>query len=103
MPPVLVDSNSIIAARFSRDQSHKRATEITEAFDRGDLATGHVPSNALEEILNYVNERGSHGEAVATLDKLQKSNGCKIVYTQKSDFDVRKSFALSDQSESFGF
>jgi hypothetical protein len=91
MPPVLTDSNIIIAARFSRDQNHNRANEITAAFDHGDLPIGHIPSDALEEILNYVNERGSHEAAVATLDKLQESSGFEIVYTQKSDFDAGRS------------
>jgi hypothetical protein len=88
---VLVDSNVVIAARFSRDQNHDPGRRITDAFDLGDLPTGRITSDALEEIVNYVNERGGHDSAVATLDKLQESGGFEIVYTTKSDFDAGRS------------
>lgn len=91
MESVLVDSNVIIASRFSRDQNHQRGKEITEAFDHGDLPTGRIPSDALEEILNYIHTRASHDDAVETLDKLQESSGFEVVYTQKSDFDAGRS------------
>lgn len=91
MARVLIDSNVIIAARFSRDRNHERATEITAAFDHGDLPTGHVPSDALEEIMNYIHTRSGHDDAIATLDKLQESGGFEVVYTQKHDFDAGRS------------
>lgn len=37
---VLVDSNVVIAARFSRDRNHDPGRRITDAFDHGDLPTG---------------------------------------------------------------
>lgn len=52
---------------------------------------GRITSDALEEIVNYVNERGGHDSAVATLDELQESGGFEIVYTTKSDFDAGRS------------
>jgi len=91
MAHVLIDSNLVIAARFARDQNHERATEIVSGFDHGELPTGEIPSDALEEILNYVHTRSGNDDAIATLDGLQESRGFEVVYTAKSDFDAGRS------------
>ncbi|WP_424016853.1 type II toxin-antitoxin system VapC family toxin [Halorientalis pallida] len=91
MARVVVDANVLIAARLSRDQNHDRGSRITRAFDQGSLPTALVLSDVLEEVCNYLQERGTHDVATATLDALVESSGFELVYTPKSDFGAGRS------------
>jgi predicted nucleic acid-binding protein len=81
----------LIAARPSRDQDHDRARRIANAFDAGDLPTGIVLSDVLEEILDYLQARSTPAVAVETLDAVIESRGFELVYTPKADFVAGRS------------
>jgi len=91
MVQAVVDANVLIAARLSRDQHHDRALELATAFDSGALPPCYVPSDVLEEVVNYLQARSTHGRAVETLDALLESSGYEIVQTSKRDFDAGRS------------
>lgn len=91
MAKVAIDSNVLIAARLSRDQHHDKALELAQAFDHGELPAGYVISDVAEEVMNYLQARGSHDQSVGTLDALIESSGYEIVHTPKSDFDAGRS------------
>lgn len=91
MARVVVDANVLIAARLSNDQDHEQGRTLTEAFDTGDLPTAVVPSDVLEEVLNYLQARSTHDIAVSTLDAIVESSGFEIAITQKVDFDAGRS------------
>ena len=91
MARVVVDSNVLIAARLSRDQNHDRAVPIVAAIDEGDLPAAYVPSNALEEVCNYMRARSTHDAAIATLDALIESGGFELRYSPKADLDAGRS------------
>jgi len=87
----VVDANVLIAARLANDQDHDRGLKLSQAFDQGDLPTAYVFSDVLEEVLNYLEVRASHEQAVRTLDALVESSGFEIYHTPKSDFDAGRS------------
>lgn len=91
MARVVVDANVLIAARLSRDRNHERASEIAGRIDRNDLPTACVPSDVLQEVVNYLQARSSHDVAVRTLDALVESSGFALVHTTKRDFDAGRS------------
>ena len=91
MVTVVVDANVLIAARLSRDQNHDRGSSIAQAIDQGSLPTAHIPSDVLEEVLNYLQARAGHEVAIETLDALIESSGYTITWTPKSDFDAGRS------------
>ena len=91
MPRVVVDANVLIAARLSRDQNHDRGTAIAKGIDQGDLPVAYLPSDVLEEVINYLQARTRHGVATETLDALIESSGFELRYTSKSDFDTGRS------------
>ncbi len=87
----VVDANVLIAARLSRDQNHERGNAITQAIDQGELPTGYVLSDVLEEVINYLQARAGHGVATETLDAVIESSGFSLRQTAKSDFDTGRS------------
>jgi predicted nucleic acid-binding protein len=91
MAVVVVDANVLIAARLSRDQNHERGDAITQAIDQGTLPTAYVPSDVLEEVLNYLQARAGHDVATETLDAVIESSGFSLRQTTKSDFDTGRS------------
>jgi len=91
MPRALVDANVLIAARLSRDQNHDRGAAILHGIDDGQLPTGVVVSDVLEETINYIHAKSDQQAAAATLDALIESSGFDIVHTPKSDFDAGRS------------
>lgn len=91
MAAVVVDANVLIAARLSRDQNHERGSAISDAIDQGRLPTAYVLNDVLEEVINYLQARGGHDVAVATLDALIESSGFSLKHTPKSDFDAGRS------------
>ena len=91
MAAVVVDANVLIAARLSRDQNHERGAAIARAIDRGRLPTASVPSDVLEELLNYLQARAGHEVATETLDAIVESSGFSIRQTSKADFDAGRS------------
>lgn len=91
MQRVVVDANVILAARLGQDANHERAESIVSAIDRGHLPTAFVLSDVLTEVLNYLNERASHGAAVATLDALVDGSGFELVRSTKSDLVTARS------------
>lgn len=88
---VVVDANIVIAARLRRDATHDRAKAIVTGIDRGNLPTAVVLTDVLTEVLNYLNERASHGMAVATLDALVESSGFELVRPTNTDFTTGRS------------
>lgn len=98
MARVIVDANVLIVARLARDQNHDRGVAITRAIDGGELPTGVVLSNVLEEVLNYLQARGGHAIATETLDALVESSGFTLVQTPKADFDAGRSLFRTDES-----
>lgn len=98
MARVAVDANVLIAARLSRDQNHDRATDISRAFDVGELPTAYVVSDVLEEVLNYLHARSDHEAATRTLDALVESSGFEIVHTPKRDLDAGRSLFRRHES-----
>lgn len=91
MAQVVVDANVLIAARLERDTDHDRGRRIANAIDRGDLPEAYVPDDVLEEIINYLQRKASHGAAAATLDAVVESGGYEVVFTPKADFDAGRS------------
>jgi predicted nucleic acid-binding protein len=91
MAVAVVDANVLIAARLSRDQNHDRGEAITQAIDQGSLPTAYVPSDALEEVINYLHARAGHEVATETLDAVIESSGFSLRQTTKSDFDTGRS------------
>lgn len=91
MARVVVDANVLIAARLARDQDHDRAAAISRALDNGDLPKAVVPSDVVEEILNYLQARATHPIAVETLDAIIESSGFEMIHTPKHDFDAGRS------------
>jgi predicted nucleic acid-binding protein len=91
MARVVVDANVLIAARLSRDQNHDRGAAIAGAFDQGELPTAYLPSDVLEEVINYLQARSRPAVATETLDALVESSGFELVYTPKADFDTGRS------------
>jgi len=91
MAVVAVDANVLIAARLARDQNHDRGEAITTAIDQGQLPTGIVLSDVLEEVINYLQARGGHDIAVDTLDALIESSGFELTQTSKADFEAGRS------------
>lgn len=91
MVRVVVDANVLIAARLSRDQNHDRGTAIAQGIDQGKLPAAYLPSDVLEEVINYLQARTRHAVATETLDALIESNGFELLYTSKSDFDTGRS------------
>jgi len=91
MAVVAVDANVLIAARLARDQNHDRGEAITTAIDQGQLPTGIVLSDVLEEVINYLQARGGHDIAVETLDALIESSGFELTQTSKADFEAGRS------------
>jgi len=91
MAAVVVDANVLIAARLARDQNHERGEAITRGIDQGRLPTAYVPSDVLQEVLNYLQARGGHDVATDTLDALVESSGFALRQTPKSDFDAGRS------------
>jgi predicted nucleic acid-binding protein len=91
MAVVVVDANVLIAARLSRDQNHERGKAITQAIDQGSLPTAYVPSDVLEEVINYLQARAGHDVATETLDAIIESSGFSLRQTPKSDFDTGRS------------
>jgi len=91
MAVVAVDANVLIAARLARDQNHDRGEAITEAIDGGQLPTGIVLSDVLEEVINYLQARAGHDVAVETLDALVESSGFELTQTSKRDFEAGRS------------
>jgi predicted nucleic acid-binding protein len=85
MARVLVDANVLIAARLTRDEDHERGKRLANAFDDGSLPTAYVLSDVLEEVINYLQARSSHGAAVETLDALVESRGFEVIFTPKRD------------------
>ena len=90
MTRVAVDANVVIAARLSRDQNHDRGIAITRAIDDGKLPSALLPSDVLEEIVNYLQVRSSHAVATETLDALIESSG-ELAHARDSDFDTGRS------------
>jgi predicted nucleic acid-binding protein len=88
---VVVDANVLIAARLSRDQNHERGRAIAQAIDQGVVPTAFVPSDVLEEIINYLQARAGHEVAAETLDAVIESSGFSLRQTTKSDFDTGRS------------
>lgn len=98
MPSVAVDANVVIAARRSRDQNHRRGRDIVQAIDAGDLPTGLVLRDVLEEVVNYLQARDGHDAALDTLDAIVESRGFDVVHTTKRDFDAgRATFRTYDR------
>lgn len=91
MARVVVDANVLIAARLSRDQDHDRGRAIVNAFDSDELPTAYVPSDVLEEVVNYLQARSTHDVAEETLDAVIESRGFELVHTPKRDFDAGRS------------
>lgn len=91
MPQAVIDANVLIAARLARDQHHDRALKLATAFDSGDLLPCYVPSDVLQEVMNYLQARSTHDQAVETLDALVESSGYEIVQTSTHDFDAGRS------------
>ena len=91
MAVVAVDANVLIAARLARDQNHDRGEAIATAIDQGQLPTGIVCSDVLEEVINYLQARGGHDVAVETLDGLIESSGFELTQTSKADFEAGRS------------
>ena len=91
MAVVAVDANVLIAARLARDQNHDRGEAIATAIDQGNLPTGVVLSDVLEEVINYLQARGGHDIAVETLDGLIESSGFELTQTSKADFEAGRS------------
>ena len=91
MAVVAVDANVLIAARLARDQNHDRGEAITTAIDQGQLPTGIVLSDVLEEVINYLQARGGHDIAADTLDALIESSGFELTQTSKADFEAGRS------------
>jgi len=98
MAQVVVDANVLIAARLSRDQNHDRGVEISQAVDTGELPTGIILSDVLEEVTNYLQARSGHETATATLDALIESSGFVLTHTPKSDFDAGRSLFRRHES-----
>lgn len=88
MARVVVDANVLIAARLSRDQNHDRGLAIAEGIDQGQLPTGYLLSDVLEEVSNYLVAKSTHATAVETLDAVFESSGFDLSYTPKTDFDA---------------
>ena len=91
MAVVAVDANILIAARLARDQNHDRGEAIATAIDQGQLPTGIVLSDVLEEVINYLQARAGHAVAVETLDGLIESSGFELTQTSKGDFEAGRS------------
>lgn len=91
MGRVVVDANVLIASRLSRDQNHERGSTIVERIDRNELPAARVPSDILQEVVNYLQARSTHTAAARTLDALIESSGFELVYTPKRDFDAGRS------------
>jgi len=91
MAVVVVDANVLIAARLSGDQNHERGAAITRAMDQGSLPTAYVPSDVLQEVINYLQARAGHDVATETLDAVIESSGFSLRHTTKSDFDTGRS------------
>ena len=91
MAVVAVDANVLIAARLARDQNHDRGEAIVTAIDQGELPTGIVLSDVLEEVSNYLQARAGHAVAVDTLDALIESSGFELTQTSTSDFEAGRS------------
>lgn len=91
MPRAVVDANVLIAARLSRDQDHERGRRVVEQIDRGELPTGVVLRDVLEEVVNYLQARSGHATAVETLDALVESKGFELADAPKRDFDAGRS------------
>ena len=91
MAVVAVDANILIAARLARDQNHDRGEAIATAIDQGQLPTGIVLSDVLEEVSNYLQARAGHAVAVETLDGLIESSGFELTQTSKGDFEAGRS------------
>ena len=97
----ILDSNVLIAARLARDQNHDRARQIAEAMDAGSLPVGCVPSDVLQEVLNYLNERAGHRPAIETLDAILESHGFTVVFTTRDDFAAGRSLFRQHEALSF--
>jgi len=91
MAVVAVDANVLIAARLARDQNHNRGEAIATAIDGGQLPTGIVLNDVLEEVINYLQARAGHAVAVETLDGLIESSGFELTQTSKGDFEAGRS------------
>lgn len=91
MASVVIDTNVLLAARLERDANNDRGRAIVNAVDAGELPAAYVPSDVVTEVLNYLHERATHAEAIATLDALVASKGLELVHTPKSDFDAGRS------------
>lgn len=87
MPPVVVDSNVLLASRdLDSAERRERAAEIVGGIDHGELPTAHVTDYVLAEVLNLMHSRGYHRDGSAFYDRLTESAGYEIHRTTRSDF-----------------
>lgn len=87
MATAVLDSNVLIASHDRDDERHESSRAIVRGIDRGELPEGRVTNYVVAETLNLLHSRHSHGLAVDTYDRLNRSAGVRIERVTETDFE----------------
>jgi predicted nucleic acid-binding protein len=98
----ILDATVVIAAVDSDDPDHGTGFDILQGVDHGDLPTGLIVSDALQEVLNFIAERKSHAVAVDVLDRLVRGENFELPYNPKQNYGAARSLFRSNERLNFG-
>mgnify|MGYP002277201799 CR=1 FL=1 len=102
MTRALLDATVVIAAVDRDDSDHVAGFDILQGVDHGKLPTGVIVSDALHEILNFIEERKGHAVAVDVLDRLVRGEHFELPYNPKQNYATARSLFRSNERLNFG-
>jgi predicted nucleic acid-binding protein len=102
MPRAVLDTTTILARVYAKDDHHDAGRAILRGIDKGGLPTGEVTDTVTTETLNMVHTRDGAATANDVLDRLVEGAHFELVHAPKSVFEAARQLFRTYQGLSFG-
>lgn len=100
--PLFIDTGAFFAWAYERANRHDCARNVFDAIEVGDFPYRplYTSRSVLSELATLLLRKVGHGEAVATLDTIRKSESFNVLPVDKPAFDAAcKEFARYDDQQ----